>query len=72
MDIFKPQVKEQKQPLLVDIREAARLLNVSQRTVWQLASEGKITSVKIGKRGVRYSYKSLQSFAGDTLGEHQE
>lgn len=62
MQLFKPTTTPV-EPLLVDIREAARLLNVSERTVWQLANDGAITAVKIGKRGVRYSRKSIDAFA---------
>lgn len=67
MQVFKPVIQDE--PLLVDIREAARLLGVSQRTVWQLANDGAITAVKIGKRGVRYSRKSIEAFAENATQE---
>jgi predicted DNA-binding transcriptional regulator AlpA len=51
------------QPLLVDVREAARLLACSERTLWGLTSpRGPIPSVKIGRRSVRYSVADLQAF----------
>ena len=65
MQVFKEPDKTP--PLLVDIREAARLLGVSQRTIWQLSNDSSIVAVKIGKRGVRYSYSSLRQFAENTL-----
>ena len=61
--MFKQPATSPQEPLLVNIREAAKLLNVSQRTIWQLCNDGAISAVKIGKRGVRYSYKSLMAFA---------
>lgn len=65
MQIFKPALSSQPS-LLVDIREAAKLLGVSERTVWQLANDGAIVTVKIGKRGVRYSRKSIEAFADNS------
>lgn len=59
--------EEKAPPLLVDIKEAARLLGVSERTVWQLTNDGKLKSIAIGKRGIRYSFKSLQEFAGEKV-----
>jgi excisionase family DNA binding protein len=37
-------------PLLVDAREAARLLSVSARTLWRLTKDGEVPSVRIGRR----------------------
>ncbi len=48
-------------PLLVDAREAARLLCICPRKLWQLSSDGKIPSVKIG-RSVRYSRAALMDY----------
>jgi hypothetical protein len=48
--------------LLVDSREAARLLAVSERTLWSLTSpRGPIRSVRIG-RSVKYDPRDLQAF----------
>lgn len=69
--MFKP-VKDQTPPLMVDIREAARLLNVSERTIWQLTNDKKLTAVKIGKRGIRYSYRALLAFADNSAQSNQE
>ncbi|MCC6123340.1 MAG: helix-turn-helix domain-containing protein [Pirellulales bacterium] len=48
--------------LLVGPRDAAKLLSVSERTLWTLTREKKIESRKIG-RLVRYSSDELKRFA---------
>ena len=48
-------------PLLVDGREAARLLGVSRRTLWTLTSNGTVPHVRIG-RLVKYSPIDLQAY----------
>lgn len=47
--------------LLVDAREAARLLSISERTLWTLTNQGSIKATKIG-RAVRYSVAALEAF----------
>ncbi len=47
--------------LLVDTREASRLLAISPRTLWSLTACGAIESRKIG-RSVRYSPADLQAW----------
>ena len=50
--------------LLLTAREAARLLSVSERTLYDLTvPRGPIPCVKIGSRGVRYARAALQAFA---------
>lgn len=50
------------QTLLVGIREAARLLSVSERTLWKLtAPRGPIPVVRLGK-AVRYSVDDLREW----------
>lgn len=41
--------------------EAARILAVSERTLWQLTKQGKIECVRVG-RSVRYSRAALAAF----------
>jgi excisionase family DNA binding protein len=53
------------EPLLVDSAVAARLLNVSPRTLWQLAKSGRLPSKKIG-RLVRFRPADLREFAAGT------
>jgi excisionase family DNA binding protein len=48
-------------PFLVDEREAARFLGVSPRTIWTLAANGELPTVKIGRRKM-YSVESLKEF----------
>ncbi len=49
-------------PLLVDEREAARLLGVSPRTMWQLNHDGVIPEIRVGKGGKRYSVATLRAW----------
>lgn len=49
--------------LLVDEREAARLLGVSPRTIWALRARGELPAVRIpGTRLVRYSVETLRDW----------
>jgi excisionase family DNA binding protein len=50
--------------LLLDSHHAAQALQVSPRTLWQLAKDGKIRAVKIG-RSVRFSVAELERFIGE-------
>jgi excisionase family DNA binding protein len=49
-------------PILVDSREAARLLSISPRKLWDLTSHGEIPSLKFG-RCVRYRVSDLNDWA---------
>lgn len=49
------------EPLAVNVKEAARMLAVSERTIWTLAKTGRIKSKKIGGRTV-FPFDSLRSF----------
>ena len=48
-------------PLLLSEREAARLLGISPRTLWQLRKDGEIPAVRIN-RCVRYDLTDLTRF----------
>lgn len=48
--------------LLLTAREAARALAVSERTLWQLTSDGQLPAARLGKRSVRYSLSDLREF----------
>jgi excisionase family DNA binding protein len=53
-------------PLLVDVREAARLLSCSDRTLWSLtAPRGPIPCLRLG-RAVRYAIADLEAFIRDS------
>lgn len=47
--------------LLLTEREAARLLNISPRTLWGLRQSGKIAYVRVGKC-VRYTTAQLEAW----------
>jgi excisionase family DNA binding protein len=49
-------------PILVCPLEAARLLSISPRTLWTLTNEGKIPSLKISKKCVRYRRADLDAW----------
>lgn len=48
-------------PMLVDERQAARLLGVSPRTLFNMRRAGKLACVKIGSRKL-YTTTELQQF----------
>ena len=41
---------ESRQPLVLNVEEAGRLLNLSRATSYKLANEGVIPSVRLGRR----------------------
>ncbi len=47
--------------LLVDSREAARLLCLCERSVWTLTKAGKLRAIRVG-RSVRYSRQTLLDY----------
>jgi excisionase family DNA binding protein len=47
--------------LLVSEREAARLLDISPRTLWSLRQRGEIAHVRRG-RSVRYAVRDLEAW----------
>jgi excisionase family DNA binding protein len=49
------------QPMLVSARDAAKLLAISERTLWSLTAAGEIPVVRIG-RSVRYDPRDLQTW----------
>jgi excisionase family DNA binding protein len=60
------QVENQKSPeekvLLLGMREAAKLLGVSERTIWGMANEGKMPKpIRLG-RAVRWSLDELRAW----------
>jgi excisionase family DNA binding protein len=48
-------------PLLVSLRTAAKMLSVSERTVWAMADDGRLPSVRVGRRRL-FSVASLESW----------
>ena len=49
------------EPLCISAKDAARVLSISDRHLWQLTKDEKIPSVKIGCRVV-YSVDALKDF----------
>lgn len=54
------------QPMLVNAKDAAKALGISERTLWQytfgnVAEESRIPAVRIGNR-VRYDVNDLRAF----------
>lgn len=58
----------QEQPILIPEKEAARLLGICDRTLWQLRKDGKIKAVKIGA-AVRYARSELDRFIEDQMNQ---
>lgn len=48
--------------LLLTLREAAEQLAVSERTLWSLAKQKAIPSIRVGPRGLRFRFESLQNW----------
>lgn len=42
--------RDQLAPLLIDTREAARLLRISERLLWTLTRKGNVKCVRLGRR----------------------
>ncbi|WP_417375306.1 helix-turn-helix domain-containing protein [Gimesia maris] len=51
----------QEPPVLIDSKEAARLLGCCERTLWKMREEGKIRCVKLGA-AVRFARKEIDRF----------
>lgn len=52
-------------PLLVNGQTASKMLGISERTLWKLRSEGRLSCVRIG-RSVKYDVRDLLKFVDDT------
>ncbi len=48
-------------PLLLNSRQAARMIGVAERTLWDLRADGKIEFVRIGKL-VRYRISDIEIY----------
>ena len=58
--------------LLIPAKEAATLLAISERTLWQLTHDGRLPAIRFG-RIVRYDPADLRAFieAGRCVGNSQ-
>ena len=52
------------EPLCISAKDAARVLSISDRHLWQLTKDKKVPSIKIGCRVV-YSVDALKDFVND-------
>ena len=60
--LFAGQKPPEDKGLLIDSRQAAKLLKVSERTLWRMWNEGKMPKpIRIGQ-AVRFSYEELQAW----------
>jgi len=50
------------EPILLTAQQAARLLNISERTLYARTADGSITVVRIGNRGIRYDPADLRAW----------
>ena len=69
--MFQKKTKQMIEPMLLNTRQAATLLNISERTVFSLIKEGKLPSVKIG-RCLRFSVADLEAFIAQAREEHED
>ncbi|MFK7738252.1 MAG: helix-turn-helix transcriptional regulator, partial [Pirellulaceae bacterium] len=51
---------------LLNTRETASRLNISERTLWDLRQSGDIEHVIIGKRSVRYRESEVERFIAES------
>ncbi|HQR09584.1 MAG TPA: helix-turn-helix domain-containing protein [Gemmatales bacterium] len=51
---------------LLTSREAAKLLGISERTLWTLTKQGKVAAAKLGK-SVRYRGEDLRRYVESCL-----
>lgn len=59
------------QPLLLDAKQAARMLSIGHRKLWALTNSGQIPHVRIG-RSVRYSIDDLKCWIESKKGVKNE
>ena len=59
--------------LLLNARDAARALSISERTLWGLTEpRGPIPAVRVGARSVRYAVADLECFISEQRGPPEE
>jgi len=60
MTFFQKQSEQSIEPLLLTVRQAAKVLTISERTLWGLTKSGDIPAVRFGRRNVRYIRDDLR------------
>jgi excisionase family DNA binding protein len=59
--------------LLIDTRQAAKLLKISARTIFQMEKDGRMpAAIRIGDRAVRWSYMELQEWVNAGCPERKD
>lgn len=61
MEIYKPQLEPSIEPMLLTARQAARSLNLSERTLYSITKRGDLPAVRVG-RTVRYDPADLRAW----------
>lgn len=54
---------DEPEPLWLTTKQVARLLQVSERTLHDIAKDGALPRVKLGARGLRYRVSDVKKFA---------
>ena len=49
-------------PLLLTLRQAAKVLSISERTLFTLTKDGALPAVRVGKGGKRYRISDLERY----------
>jgi excisionase family DNA binding protein len=60
--MFKQQDERAIEPMLLTARQAAKVLSISERTLFSLTKSGSITAVRFGGRNVRYDPADLRAW----------
>lgn len=55
--------------LMVTQQEAARMLSISERTLYTLRKSGRLRAVRLTSGGLRYSVAELRRFAEGEVGD---
>lgn len=61
MNIYKPIPDPAPEPLLVNARQAGRMLSVCERTIFNLVARGELRAIHIGK-SVRFAVEDLKAW----------
>jgi excisionase family DNA binding protein len=62
MNVFAQRTEQTIEPMLLTARQAAKVLSISERTLWGLTKSGDIPAVRFGGRNVRYSPDDLKAW----------
>ncbi|NLZ05581.1 MAG: helix-turn-helix domain-containing protein [Phycisphaerae bacterium] len=61
MNIYKPIADPAPEPLLVNAKQAGRMLSVCERTIFNLVGRGELRPIRIGK-SIRFSIEDLKAW----------